>query len=272
MSITRKISVIVPTYKPKEYLWECLSSLCAQTLSPNQFEILLILNGCCEPWKGTIEAYITSNMQGINIKLMQTDLPGVSNARNFGLDRAQGEYIAFVDDDDYVSPCYLEELLYKSSQDTVAICYPFAFNDGQSGVQLPYAMTLLYKKIAPRGRQRLMKGKSFFSGPCMKLFHRSIIRNVRFDNKLKVGEDTTFMFVISDCIKFIDFTTRDSVYYRRFRQGSAVTTKRTFKERFNSNMYQLRSYISSFIKNPFKYNFLFFLTRCGGCVKGVFVQ
>lgn len=270
MSITRKISVIVPTYKPKEYLWACLNSLCSQTLPKNQFEILLILNGCCEPWKGTIEAYIISNMQGTNIKLMQTDIPGVSNARNMGLDKAQGEYIAFVDDDDYVSPCYLENLLCKSSQDTVSICYPFAFNDGQSGIQLPYAMTLLYKKIASKGRQKLMKGKSFFSGPCMKMFHRSIIRNVRFDNKLKVGEDTTFMFMISDHIKYIDFAGKEAIYYRRFRQGSAVTTKRGFKERLKSNMYQIYIYISSYLKNPFHYNFLFFITRCGGCLKGIF--
>lgn len=272
MSITHKISVIVPTYKPKEYLWECLKSLCSQTLPKNQFEILLILNGCCEPWKEAIETYIRTNMSDTDIKFVQTDIPGVSNARNIALDIAQGDYIAFVDDDDFVSSCYLEKLLDKSSEDTIALSYPYAFEDKQKDAQLDYSMTAIYDRIATKGKQGLIRGKSFFSGPCMKMIHRNIIRNVRFEKKLQVGEDTTFMFMISDRINHIDFAAKDAVYYRRFRQGSAVTTKRSFKERFKSNMYQLRLYISSFLKKPFRYNFMFFLTRCGGCMKGVFVQ
>ena len=272
MFVTHKISVIVPTYKPKDYLWKCLNSLCSQTLPKNQFEILLILNGCCEPWEDEIESYIHTNMFDTNIKLVQTDISGVSNARNIALDAAQGDYIAFIDDDDYVSPCYLEKLLAKSNDNTVALSYPYAFEDKQEGRQLDYGMTAIYDRIATNGKQSLMKGKSFFSGPCMKMIHRDIIGNVRFDNNLRVGEDTTFMFMISDRIKHIDFADKDAVYYRRFRQGSAITTKRSFKERLKSNIYQLRLYISSFLRKPFKYNFFFFLTRCGGCVKGIFVQ
>lgn len=272
MDITHKISVIVPTYKPKDYLWVCLNSLSTQTLPKNQYEILLILNGCCEPWKGAIESYLRTNMTDTRVKLVQTDIPGVSNARNIALDAAQGDYIAFVDDDDFVSSCYLEKLLAKSSHNTVALSYPYAFEDKQEEAQLDYGMTAIYDRIATKGKQSLLKGKSFFSGPCMKMIHRDIIRNVRFDNNLRVGEDTTFMFMISDNIKYIDFSDKDAIYYRRFRQGSAVTTKRSFKERLKSNIYQLRLYISCYFKKPFKYNFLFFITRCGGCVKGVFVQ
>ena len=95
-----KISVIVPTYKPKEYLWECLDSLVAQTLPGREWELLLVLNGCCEPWRTQIEQYIGSKMQGMNVVFVQTDTPGVSNARNIALDRARGEYITFIDDDD----------------------------------------------------------------------------------------------------------------------------------------------------------------------------
>lgn len=271
MKATYSISVIVPTYKPKEYLWDCLGSLGAQTFPKSRFEIILVLNGCCDPWKGAIEAYISLNMLGINIRLIQTDMPGVSNARNIGLENAQGEYVAFVDDDDYVSECYLQQLLSKSSKDIVAISFPYAFEDGHKELQQDYAMTKIFERISSFGRQSLMKGKSFFSGPCMKLIHRDIIKNVRFDNKLRVGEDTTFMFIISKHIKYIDFTTEDAIYYRRVRQGSAITTKRTFGERLRSNLYQLLIYISAYIKTPFDYNFMFFLTRCGGCVKGVFV-
>lgn len=57
-NVRMKISVVVPTYKPKYYLWECLNSLKEQTFPVDDFEILLVLNGCCEPYKSEIEEYL----------------------------------------------------------------------------------------------------------------------------------------------------------------------------------------------------------------------
>ena len=116
-----KISVVVPTYKPKYYLWECLNSLKEQTFPVDDFEILLVLNGCCEPYKSEIEEYLLKNVMS-NVYLIQVDQPGVSNARNIALDYAKGSYVAFIDDDDYVSPFYLEELYAKASLDTISLC------------------------------------------------------------------------------------------------------------------------------------------------------
>lgn len=59
-----KISVIIPTYKPKAYLWECLDSLVAQTFAKKDFEVLLVLNGCLEPYRSEIEHILKK----INIK------------------------------------------------------------------------------------------------------------------------------------------------------------------------------------------------------------
>ena len=98
-----KISVIVPTFKPQAYLWECLNSLVAQTFAKDDFEVLLVLNGCLEPYKSERESYLAKNKDKINIRFISTETPGVSNARNIALDNAKGEYIAFFDDDDYVS-------------------------------------------------------------------------------------------------------------------------------------------------------------------------
>lgn len=76
-----QISVIIPSYKPKEYLWECLDSLCKQTMDKRQFEILLILNGCCEPFKSQIEKYITEYMQDMNVRFIQTNQGGEQCAK-----------------------------------------------------------------------------------------------------------------------------------------------------------------------------------------------
>ena len=99
-----KITVIIPTYKPKDYLWECLNSLVRQTLSKNCFEVIIVLNGCAEPWKSQVEDFINCNMQGVDVNFIYTEMGGVSNARNIALDIAKGDYITFLDDDDYLSP------------------------------------------------------------------------------------------------------------------------------------------------------------------------
>ena len=131
------ISVIIPTYKPQSYLWECLDSLRCQTFPVDNFEVLLILNGCRDPYQSQIEDYLLKSGM-TNVRIIQTDQAGVSNARNMGLDNAIGDYVAFVDDDDYVSPTYLEELYAKASPDTISLCYPYAFKDGYSEKQIPH--------------------------------------------------------------------------------------------------------------------------------------
>lgn len=76
-----KISVIVPTYKPQVYLLECLDSIYNQTLPKLDYELVLVLNGCNEPYNTQIKKWI-SNHNDLQIQFFQTDLGGVSNARN----------------------------------------------------------------------------------------------------------------------------------------------------------------------------------------------
>lgn len=83
-----KISVIIPTYKPQNYLWDCLASLVAQTFPKDDFEVILVLNGCNEPYKSAIEKYIAEMMQGMHVNLIHAEKPGVSNARNIEIGRA----------------------------------------------------------------------------------------------------------------------------------------------------------------------------------------
>ena len=76
------ISVIIPTYKPQAYLWECLDSMVAQTFPKEEFEVILVLNGCSEPWRSEIEDYIARKMQGMHIQFLHTEQGGVSNVKD----------------------------------------------------------------------------------------------------------------------------------------------------------------------------------------------
>lgn len=127
-----KISVIIPTYKPQSYIWECLDSICNQTFPKDDFEVVLVLNGCREPYDGQIREYI-NNHPVVQWNYIQTDKGGVSNARNLGLDAAKGEYITFVDDDDYVSGVYLEGLYEKVGRNTISASNTIAYSTTGGG-------------------------------------------------------------------------------------------------------------------------------------------
>lgn len=132
MNEPMKISVIIPSYKPQSYIWECLDSLCRQTFPKNDFEVILVLNGCKEPYESQIKEYISKHPD-IHWRYFQTDQGGVSNARNIGLDAAKGEYITFVDDDDYVSGVYLKELYKKAGMNVISASNTVAYSIERGG-------------------------------------------------------------------------------------------------------------------------------------------
>ena len=265
------ISVIIPSYKPGNYLYECLDSLVRQTFPKDAFEVVIVLNGCCEPWKSKIERYISKNMTDMQVRFIQTDESGVSNARNIGLDCAQGKFVTFVDDDDYVSLTYLEGLYKVSSEDTIGLCYPYAFIDGNETLQIPNRITAQYDEISRRGVLPFVKARKFFSGPVMKLIPMDCVQNRRFDIRFKNGEDSLFMFLISDHFQNVALTDKDVCYYRRYRFGSAVTAKQSIKYKLSNSLKLLKAYCSIYLSSMQTYNFSFFITRLLGTIKKLFI-
>lgn len=259
-----KVTVIVPTFKPNTYLWECLDSLRKQTLCKDYYELIIVLNGCQDPWEHDIKCYLDKEMCDVRTQFIQTDYPGVSNARNLGLENASGEYIAFIDDDDYVSDRYLEELLRIANNETVGIAYPFAFNDGEPNIQLDYSITREFEKRFKQGKQSHLRTKKLFSGPCMKIFHRDIIGNRRYDIRFKNGEDSLFMFEISDKIKFVNFTTNKAIYFRRYRSGSATTTAYSLLYVLDNCCKRFCVINKIYWSNINKYNFYLYITNILG--------
>lgn len=254
-----KISVIIPTYKPADYLWNCLISLKEQTFPKEDFEIIIGLNGCNEPYKSMISRFVKDNLADYNVIILQTDEGGASIGRNMGLDKAQGEYIAFVDDDDYVSKTYLEELYSVSAPDIVGLSNAVAFEDG-TNAKLRYCMEVVYSECKEKGYNRLnSKARRFFNGPVMKLFHRSIIGDRRFDNSFKTSQDCIFNFLISDRIDKVAFTLPDAVYYRRVRENSATTRTRTKRQYISNSLRCMSTFTRIYCSG--KYSTYFFLSR-----------
>jgi glycosyltransferase involved in cell wall biosynthesis len=254
-----KISVIIPTYKPKEYIWECLYSLVSQDFPKEDFEILIILNGCCEPYLSNIKKFITVEMTGFNVSIYQTDESGVSNARNIGLNKAKGKWIAFIDDDDMISATYLKELYKVSSHDTISMSNIKVFKEYDKFFFDNY-MSNMYQKNKFKSHINLLNIRSFMSTSCCKLIPIEIIKNRKFDTKFTNVEDALFMFLISDRIKRFTFSEDSAIYYRRIRSDSALNNKTKSFLRKNK-VKVLIQFFYIYFSSPFKYNFWFFMTR-----------
>ena len=109
---TPLISVIVPVYRVEKYLERCVKSILSQTYK--NLEVILVDDGSPDQCPAICDACAEKDAR---VKVIHQENKGLSGARNAGIDAASGEYLAFVDSDDYVSPHFIEEL-YQLLQDT----------------------------------------------------------------------------------------------------------------------------------------------------------
>jgi len=263
------VSVIIPTYKPQEYIYTCLNSLKEQSLAPKLFEIILVLNGCNEPFYSDLSQFIEDQMQALNVRLIQMDEAGVSSARNRGLTKAAGQFIAFIDDDDYVSPSYLKEMYDIAKQGYTPVSNISAFKDNGTE-NIPNYIALSFNKNKLRSNPNIVQLRSFFSTACCKLIDRKIIANRGFNPRYTHGEDSLFMALISDKVGRLKLTSENAVYYRRIRKNSAVTKKRTIKKKIGSNLQLAWAFAKIYLRAPHRYNFLFISTRIVASIRNIF--
>ena len=103
-----KLSVIIPVYNAEKYIVECLDSIYNQNLNNDEFEVIIVNDGSKDHSQQVIEDYLQKTSNAI---LLNQQNQGVSQARNNGLSIAKGEYVIFIDSDDFLIPNYLDKLL-----------------------------------------------------------------------------------------------------------------------------------------------------------------
>ncbi|MDD3038172.1 glycosyltransferase family 2 protein [Bacteroides sp.] len=260
------VSIIIPSYKPEKWIWKCLDSIKEQTLSKNLFEIIIVLNGCNEPYQTQIKKFINLSLYDYNVILVQTDKGGVSNARNIGLNISSGEYITFIDDDDYISSTFLDELLKESINNDIIISNTFSFDDVTGQIDENYDIHLAFNKLCHEVKT-INNTRKFFSGPVMKLIHKSVLEGFTFDESFKNGEDSLFMFLISKNIKHIGQSSSFAIYFRRNRVGSAVSRMLSRKYVLQNRIKLIYEYTKIYFGDFGKYDTCFYMTRILASIK-----
>lgn len=114
-----RLSVIVPVYSAEKYITKCLDSILSQTFT--DFELLLVDDGSPDRCGEICDQYAKMDKR---IKVFHKDNGGVSNARNLGLSKADGAYIAFVDPDDYIDKdMFKDTITYLQKTDGDIVCF-----------------------------------------------------------------------------------------------------------------------------------------------------
>lgn len=264
-----KVSVIIPTYKPGDYFTDCLRSLGAQSLDHSDFEVIIVINGCGEPWLSQVKSLVAQYLPDISTNIIHTETPGVSNARNIGIDAAKSRYITFIDDDDYISETYLQRLAEKEAPETVVFSNSISFLDSDNSFDENYVYRRAYYNVKDSENTTHLRIRRLLNSPCMKLFARECIGDSRFNCNFKLGEDSLLMFEISRNIKNVAFASDDAVYYRRVRENSASTAKRSAGKRIGHQMALLLAFSKSYFRSPFRYNLPFYLSRIVAVTKNM---
>ena len=248
-----KISIIIPTYNPGNYFLECLKSIYNQTLSYNEFEIIIILNGDIANHRSFINNIYQNRPLNLSMKILESSISGVSRARNIGINKSNGDYIIFLDDDDVISPNYLEQLLGSAHPLAIVASNVYSFYNNLDEYITDY---LSYKELGPSIIQR----RKYLSNSCCKLIPKSIISTQRFNVNFQNGEDALFMFSISNKIKQI-IIENNCIYYRRLRPNSASRRKVSFINKVKRIFKQQIEYSKIYFSNPLEYNFLLYISR-----------
>jgi len=268
--MTKKVSVIIPTYKPGDYVRSCLESVFTQSLNKDDYEVIIVLNGPQEPFMSYIKTVVQD--YHADVTLLYTEEPGVSNARNIGINNSRGEYICFIDDDDVVSSDYLESLLVVSTPQYVGLSNIYSFVNNPCERSHGFFIT----DFLPARKEKIEKNsafsnRSFLSIPVAKLFHRDIIGDRRFDVRFTNGEDALFVRSLTDRIIGIKCTEPKTCYYVRMRIGSA-SRKRIPRVKLLKDGYLLIcQYFKNYLRNPRGYSLWLTLASVPGVIKNIIV-
>ena len=264
------ISVIIPTYKPGAYLWKCLDSLESQTMDKQQYEVIIILNGCRDPYYEHIIHHI--GKYSMNIHVAQTDVAGVSNARNIGLDISKGEQVCFVDDDDWVSEEYLQQL-YSAVKKTgfITVSNVEAIDETSGKTRADY-LSSVYQSLCSQKTVGLLKARRLLSSSCCKMIPKEVIGKDRFNTRLSRGEDALFMAQISRNIKRIAIADTQAIYFRLLRPSSASRSSRQLKRAVNDFLTLEYLFFRVYLSHFFHYHPIFFFGQFLAIFKGTIIN
>lgn len=184
------ISIIVPIYNAEQYLHRCIDSILAQSYT--DFELLLIDDGSKDSSGAICDEYASRDTR---VHVFHKENGGVSSARNLGLYNAKGEWITFIDSDDWVKSEFLEKLIDSGDADLIV------GGSIRTSGRKEQLLDIRYDKNTIPDFLNQYLDNLLLLAPWGKLLRRTIIteNHIRFDEHTRFGEDTLFVYQYLGC-------------------------------------------------------------------------
>lgn len=219
-----KISIIIPAYNIESYLGSTLDSILSQTYK--NIEIIVVNDGSNDGTRNVIDNYVNRDSR---VKAVHKENGGVTSARLRGVSEATGEWIGFVDGDDYIENWMYERLLCNALEHEADISHCGYQTVLPSGKILYYHnSSKMFLQDHHTGLKDLLESRVVEPGLCNKLYARRLledfIRTVDFDYTIRINEDLLMNFYL---FRMADISVFEDVcpYHYIMRKGSAANAK-----------------------------------------------
>ena len=229
------ISVIVPIYNAEKFLSQCIDSVLNQ--SYKNIEIILLNDGSKDKSGSICQEYAEKDTRIIYIEKNNS---GVSDTRNMGLKQATGDYIFFLDSDDYLAPQCFEILYMASGEGQLAITGYYLDFTNKRNIYIPQQAYGSYTNI----KEFLLDFHKYYATKFNfvwgKLYRTEIIRkhNITFREEIQLGEDQLFnQDYYRFCYQGITAVQHNGYYYRQHSES-------TLSKKFNPHMFQWNEFVS----------------------------
>ncbi len=216
-----EISIIIPVYNSEKYLRACLDSVLDQTFT--DFELILVDDGSPDRCGGICDEYADKDER---VRVCHIENSGSSAARNYGIDRARGKYLGFIDSDDYIDKD-MYRVLYDNLKKEDADLSMCGLYDVYGGEIINMVEKPIYRTMdAEETILTVMEAKLTSVTPVNKLYKKELFKGIRYPVGEDSGEDASIIVeLLLRCKKTV--MTTEQKYYYIHREGSITT--RDFK-------------------------------------------
>ncbi|NTW71212.1 MAG: glycosyltransferase [Eubacteriaceae bacterium] len=218
-----KVSIIIPVYNTEKYISKCIDSIMGQAFT--DFDLILVNDGSTDNSGKICNNYASEDDR---ISVIHKPNGGQSSARNAGLAIAKGEYISFIDSDDWIDPdfyCTLVEYADSNRAD-IAACNLYVVNQwDQIRPFTPDAKSKIYSRA--EAVEEIFSNRILTFSPCNKIYRRHIFENLRFDQDI-ILEDMDIAYKIIHRANKIVYL-EQPLYYYRYNNESTLRKKFTLK-------------------------------------------
>lgn len=220
-----KVSVIVPIYNAEKYLLECVDSILRQTLA--DLELILVDDGSTDTSPALCDRYAE---QDARVKVIHKPNGRAASARNAGLRAASGDYVAFVDSDDWVSPEMYEKMLDPGAD--VTLCDYVRF---QGKTETPFTQPNVNAGFYDKAQMRekiyphlVMDGIEYpiTISNCVMLIKRDVLvqNRLSYREDIHISEDAPFGSEVLYCANSFAYLKGEQFYHYRTTEGSVSQT------------------------------------------------